>query len=160
MFSIGVIFISRTKFNVDKDTEKRSFDGIIFDSVLEMKYYRDVVLPKMESGEITYFELQKKYILQEGFIRNEKRVLPITYIADFYIEYSNGNSVVVDIKGCPDTTAKLKRKLFWYRYPNTDYKWITYIKKFGGWGDYDEFNKLRREAKKNNCISNELKEDV
>lgn len=155
-----MIFISRTKFNVDKDTEKRSFDGIIFDSVLEMKYYRDVVLPKMESGEITYFELQKKYILQEGFIRNEKRVLPITYIADFYIEYSNGNSVVVDIKGCPDTTAKLKRKLFWYRYPNTDYKWITYIKKFGGWGDYDEFNKLRREAKKNNCISNELKEDV
>lgn len=143
----------RTKFNVDKDTDKRSFGGIVFDSVLEMKYYRDVVLPQMESGTIRYYELQKKYILQEGFARNGKRVLPITYIADFYIEYSDGSSVVVDIKGCPDTTAKLKRKLFWYKYPDTDYQWITYIKKFGGWGNYDEFNKLRRESKKRNCVS-------
>lgn len=143
----------RTKFNVDKDTDKRSFGGIVFDSVLEMKYYRDVVLPQMESGIIRYYELQKKYILQEGFIRNGKRVLPITYIADFYIEYSDGSSVVVDIKGCPDTTAKLKRKLFWFKYPDTDYQWITYIKKFGGWGNYDEFNKLRRESKKRNCVS-------
>lgn len=145
----------RTKFNVDKDTDKRSFNGIVFDSVLEMKYYRDVVLPQMESGVIIYYELQKKYILQDGFIRNGKRVLPITYIADFYIEYSDGHSVVVDIKGCPDTTAKLKRKLFWYKYPDTDYQWITYIKKFGGWGNYDEFNKLRRETKKRNCVSGE-----
>lgn len=145
--------MSRTKFNVDKDTDKRSFGGIVFDSVLEMKYYRDVVLPQMESGTIRYYELQKKYILQEGFARNGKRVLPITYIADFYIEYSDGSSVVVDIKGCPDTTAKLKRKLFWYKYPDTDYQWITYIKKFGGWGNYDEFNKLRRESKKRNCVS-------
>lgn len=145
--------MTRTKYNVDKDTEKRSFDGIVFDSVLEMKYYRDVVLPKKESGEITCFELQKKYILQDGFEREGKKILPITYVADFYIEYSDGSSVVIDIKGCPDTTAKLKRKLFWYKYPTTDYQWITYIKKFGGWGSYDEFNKLRKEAKRQKEIS-------
>ena len=149
--------IDRTKFNVDKDKEKRTCNDIVFDSVLEMKYYRDVVLPKVESGEIKYFELQKKYILQEGFEHNGKRVLPIIYIADFYIEYSNGKSVVIDIKGCPDTTAKIKRKLFWYRYPDIDYQWITYVKKFGGWGNYDEYNKLRKQIKRE---QKENKEDA
>lgn len=140
--------MDRSKFNVDKDTEKRTCDGIVFDSILEMKYYRDVVLPKVGSGEITHYELQKKYTLQDGFIRNGKRVLPIIYVADFYIEYSDGSAQVIDIKGCPDTVAKLKRKLFWNRYPELDYVWISYIKKFGGWGEYDEFNRLRREEKK------------
>lgn len=152
-----MIIIDRTKFNVDKDKEKRTCNDIVFDSVLEMKYYRDVVLPKVESGEIKYFELQKKYILQEGFEHNGKRVLPIIYIADFYIEYSNGKSVVIDIKGCPDTTAKIKRKLFWYRYPDIDYQWITYVKKFGGWGNYDEYNKLRKQIKRE---QKENKEDA
>ena len=152
-----MIVIDRTKFNVDKDKEKRTCNDIVFDSVLEMKYYRDVVLPKVESGEIKYFELQKKYILQEGFEHNGKRVLPIIYIADFYIEYSNDKSVVIDIKGCPDTTAKIKRKLFWYRYPDIDYQWITYVKKFGGWGNYDEYNKLRKQIKRE---QKENKEDA
>ena len=140
--------MERTKFNVDKDKEKRTYNDIVFDSVLEMKYYRDVVLPKKESGEIKHYELQKSYILQDGFIRRGKRVLPITYVADFYLEYADGHSEVIDIKGCPDATAKLKRKMFWNRYPETDYLWITYVKKFGGWGDYDEINRLRKEAKR------------
>ena len=143
-----MVNIERTKFNVDKDKLKRTCNGIVFDSVLEMKYYRDVVLPKVESGEIKKYELQKKYILQDGFERNGKKVLPITYVADFYIEYSNGNIEVIDIKGCPDTTAKIKRKLFWNKYPSIDYKWITYVKKFGGWGSYDEYNKIRQRLKR------------
>lgn len=124
-----------------------------------MKYFRDVVLPKKESGEIITYELQKEYVLQDGFERNGKRILPITYIADFYIEYSDGRTEVIDIKGCPDTTAKIKRKLFWHRYPDTDYLWITYLKKFGGWGDYDYFNKLRREEKRKNKMNTKNKED-
>lgn len=143
-----MINIARTKFNVGKDIEKRTCNGIVFDSVLEMKYFRDVVLPKMESGEITKYELQKKYILQDGFEYNGKKILPITYVADFYIEYSDGRVEVIDIKGCPDKTAKIKRKLFYYKYPNINYLWISYIKKFGGWGNYDDFDKLRREQKR------------
>lgn len=48
-----------SKFNVDKDISKRTYEGITFDSVLEMKYYRDVVCPLKESGDIVYCELQK-----------------------------------------------------------------------------------------------------
>ena len=140
--------MERTKFNVDKDKEKRTCNGIVFDSVLEMKYYRDVVIPKKESGEITHYELQKKYILQDGFEKDGKKILPITYVADFYVEYSDGHNEVIDIKGCPDATAKIKRKLFWHRDPELDYLWISYVKKFGGWGNYDDFNRLRKEAKR------------
>lgn len=127
---------------------------------MEMKYYRDVVLPKTESGEITHYELQKKYILQEGFEHDGKKVQPITYVADFYIEYSDGRIEVIDIKGCPDTTAKIKRKLFWYKYPDVPYLWITYLKKFGGWGNYDEFDKRRKELKRQESAKEKIESET
>lgn len=133
----------RTKFNIDKDKEKRTCNGIVFDSTLEMKYYRDVILPNVESGHISEYELQKKYILQEGFEHDGKRVQPIVYIADFYIKYSDGREEVVDVKGLPDSVAKLKRKMFWRRYPEVKYIWVTYIKKYGGWGLYDDYKKIK-----------------
>lgn len=145
--------MERSKYNVDKDTEKRTYNGIVFDSVLEMRYYRDIILPGVESGNVKKYELQKKYVLIDGFQRNGKRVLPITYVADFYVEYADGHIQVVDIKGMPDTTAKLKRKLFWYVYPDIDYVWITYVKKYGGWGLYDDFAKKRRDEKRENKLN-------
>lgn len=145
--------MERSKYNVDKDTEKRTYNGIVFDSVLEMRYYRDIILPGVESGNVKKYELQKKYVLIDGFQRNGKRVLPITYVADFYVEYADGHIQVVDIKGMPDTTAKLKRKLFWYVYPDIDYVWITYVKKYGGWGLYDDFAKRRRDEKRKNKLN-------
>lgn len=149
--------MERSKYNVDKDTEKRTCNGIVFDSVLEMRYYRDIILPGVESGNVKKYELQKKYVLIDGFQRNGKRVLPITYVADFYVEYADGHIQVVDIKGMPDTTAKLKRKLFWYVYPDIDYVWITYVKKYGGWGLYDDFAKRRRDEKRErNKVKHEI----
>lgn len=147
--------MQRTKFNVDKDKEKRTYDGIVFDSQLEMKYYRDILLPLVESGEVTNYELQKKYILQDGFERSGTKVRPITYVADFYMEYADGHTEVIDTKGMPDSVAKLKRKLFWRKYPEIDYKWMCYLKKFGGWITYEEAQELRKEEK---CDKNK-KED-
>ena len=66
--------MERSKFNVDKDKEKRTYDNIVFDSQLEMKYYRDVLCPAVESGEVTHFELQKKYELQPKYTHNGKTV--------------------------------------------------------------------------------------
>ncbi|MBQ2396890.1 MAG: DUF1064 domain-containing protein [Bacteroidales bacterium] len=140
--------IARSKFNVDKDTSKRTYNGIIFDSILEMKYYRDVILPNVESGQIVKYELQKEYVLQPKFTRNNKSVLPIKYVADFYVVYNNGHEEVIDTKGMPDSVALLKRKMFWYHFPDVDYKWMTYVKKFGGWLEYDVVKKLRSEEKK------------
>ena len=139
----------RSKFNVSKDTSKRTYNNIIFDSELEMKYYRDVLLPLAESGEIVEYELQRKYELQPKFKYANNTIRAIDYIADFYIKYRDGHEVVIDTKGMPDSVAKLKRKMFHYKYPDVDYKWMTCIKKYGGWIEYDEYQKLKREEKKN-----------
>lgn len=53
-----MVKINRSKFNVDKDKSKRTHNGIVFDSVLEMKYYRDVLCPAVESGDVVSYELQ------------------------------------------------------------------------------------------------------
>ena len=136
--------MGRTKFNVDKNTEKRTYNGIVFDSILEMKYYRDVLLPKVESGEIINYVLQQPYELQPKFVHNGKAIRPIQYVADFYIVYKDGREEVIDTKGYGDQVAILKRKIFWYHYPDVDYKWVTYVKKYGGWIDYEEYKKLKK----------------
>lgn len=137
-----------SKFNVSKSTDGRTYNGIVFDSAIEMRYYRDVVLPLAEDGIIKKYELQKPYELQPKFKHDGKTIRSIMYVADFYIEYKDGHIEVIDTKGCPDSSALLKRKLFWYRYPDINYRWLVYYKKYGGWIDYDECKKLRREQKK------------
>lgn len=156
-----MIKIERTKYNVDaKGTEKRTCDGIVFDSVLEMKYYRDVLCPLVESGDVVYYELQKPYELQPKFEHDGKKVNPIVYVADFYIRYKDGRDVVIDTKGCPDSSALLKRKLFWYVYPTTPYRWMCYSKIDGGWVDYDVVKKNRAERKRQKKkAAKEQKED-
>ena len=139
-----VTSMGRTKFTVDKNTEKRTYNGIVFDSILEMKYYRDVLLPKVESGEVINYVLQKPYELQPKFIHNGKAIRPIQYVADFYILYKDGREEVIDTKGYGDQVAILKRKIFLYHYPDVDYKWVTYVKKYGGWIDYEEYKKLKK----------------
>ena len=115
---------------------------------MEMRYYRDVVLPRVESGEIKYYELQKPYELQPKFTHGDASVRAITYVADFYLEYADGRTEVIDIKGAADSLAKCKRKLFWYKYPAIEYKWITYVRKYGGWCSWDEVNRLRKKNRK------------
>ena len=137
-----------TKFNVDKDKSKRTYNGIVFDSVLEMKYYRDIICPQVESGNVIKYELQKPYELQPKFIHNGKTIQPIKYVADFFVVYKDGREEVIDTKGYPDSVAILKRKLFWHQYPDVNYKWITHVKKFGGWIEYEEYKKLKQKEKK------------
>ena len=140
--------MEKTKYGVKKDISDRTYDNIVFDSKLEMNYYRDVVLPKYTSGEIKEFELQKEYILQPGFIYEGKKVLPVKYVADFQILYSDGHEEVIDCKGFPDHVAPLKRKLFWYKYPTIHFVWMAYCKKYGGWLEYSELQKLRKKKDK------------
>ena len=140
--------MERSKFNVSKNIEKRTCDGIVFDSEMEMKYYRDVLCPLEKSGDIVSYEMQKPYELQPKFVHDGKTVQPIKYVADFYVKYKDGHEEVIDVKGCPDSVAVLKRKLFWYNYPTLQYRWITYVKKYGGWIDYEVAKKQRALNKK------------
>ena len=151
--------MARTKFNVDKDANQRSLDGIVFDSVLELRYYRDVLLPLVESGDVVEYELQKPYELQPKFVHDGRTVQAIKYVADFYVKYKDGREEVIDIKGFADATALLKRKLFWYTFPELNYYWLCYSACDSGWIKYEDLKKARAERKKAKQAKKELKEE-
>jgi len=115
---------------------------------MEMRYYRDVVCPGLKDGTIKDCQLQVKYELQPKCTYNGKTILPINYVSDFVISYSNGNVIVWDVKGLADAVAKIKKKMFHYRYPDIDYRWVSYSAMDSGWIDYDELQKLRNQRKK------------
>lgn len=148
-----MIFIKKTysKFNVDqssKGKQNRSYNNIQFDSELEMKYYRDVICVGLKDGTIKDCQLQVKYKLQPKFKYNNETIREINYVADFVITYADDSVTVIDTKGLPDATAKLKRKLFHYKYPEIDYRWIGYSKIDGGYLDYEVIQKARNKRKK------------
>ncbi len=139
-----------SKFHVDitdKGKEKRTYKGIIYDSLTEMKFYRDYVEPKIEKGEIVDCQRQVKYELQESFKHEGKTILAVNYIADFVLTFSNGKVIIYDVKGNPDNMALLKRKLFWHKYPNLDYRWICFSLQDGGWISYEKIKQCRKERK-------------
>lgn len=142
---------SRSKFNINqtsKGKQRRTYNGIVFDSELEMKYYRDVVCVGLKDGTIKNCELQVPYELQPKYTYNGKTILPIKYIADFKVVNSDNSVIIYDVKGLADATAKIKKKMFHYKYPEIDYRWITWSAIDGGWKDYDEVQKARAKRKK------------
>ena len=110
---------------------------------------------------VVYFELQKPYELQPEFVHDDRRFRAVTYVADFFIRYADGREEVIDTKGCPDTSAILKRKLFWYKYPDTTYIWVGYSRIDGGWVPYETIKKGRSERRKlkKQKMLEELKEE-
>lgn len=147
----------KSKYNVDlsdKGKTRRTYKGITFDSETEMKFLVEWIEPKISSGEIVSYEMQVPYILQEGFVNFQgKKILPIKYVADYVITFADGRKIVVDVKGLPDTTAKLKKKLFECKYYNLPFYWYCRSIKYGNgngdnWITYDELEKKRKAEKK------------
>jgi hypothetical protein len=146
-----VILIAYSKFNVNtskKGKQNRTYNSICFDSELEMRYYRDVICVGLKNGTIKDCQLQVKYELQPKFKYQGENILAINYVADFVITYKDDSIEVIDTKGLPDATAKLKKKLFHYKYPNVNYKWIGYSKQDGGYLEYKDIEKARSKRKK------------
>ena len=56
-----------SKYNVSSDIAKRTYDGIVYDAAGEMKFMRDYIEPRLQSGELIHAERQVKYELQPKF---------------------------------------------------------------------------------------------
>jgi len=96
--------------------DRRTMDGIVFDSRMEMIRYSELKL-LLKAGEIRELSLQPKYVLLEGFTRRGKNYLPIHYIGDFlYYDVKKKRKVVEDVKGVETEVFKIKQKLFAYRH--------------------------------------------
>lgn len=157
-YNRGVILISklRTKFKVSTSAkgvkDRQSIDlkngeTILFHSKLERQFYDEVVVAGMENGILRDYKLQQKYLLQPSFNYFGKKIREINYISDFDLYFKDGSFLVVDTKGMATADAKLKAKLFKFKYPEINFKWMSYTKATG-WIEYDELQKYRKDKKK------------
>jgi hypothetical protein len=93
---------------------KKEYDGMKFDSLLELKRYKELKL-SINRGAITDLELQPKFVILDTFyvLKNGKKecMRKHTYSADFqYME--NGLLVVEDFKGMETDVYRNNRKFF------------------------------------------------
>ncbi|MDQ0414199.1 DUF1064 domain-containing protein [Mesobacillus stamsii] len=127
---------------------KTSIDGFTFDSKVEGEYYLKLK-EKQRTGEILAFELQPKFLLQNGFRKEGKWIHPIHYIADFEVTYPDGRVEIVDIKGQTTQVFDLKKKLFYAKHPDKTLKLLKKVNKYGGFIELDEYARIKKEEKKN-----------
>ena len=146
----------RSKYGVDitaKGRAKRTYNGITYDSLLELQFLKEYIEPRITSGEIKSYKRQISYTLVDGFTNCfGNRVQPVKYKSDFDVSYATGETIIYDVKGKPDATSLIKRKLFWSRYPDKKLVFICRSVRDGGWLPYDELKKIRAERKKKNDL--------
>lgn len=122
--------------------------GIWFDSELEARYYRDVLHPKVATGDIEDVEVQPTYVLLKAFEKNGIKHRAITYSPDFRLHYPDGRVEVIDIKGHENDRFPLKRKMFDHEFRDTPLHVIKYCKKFGGWISAETYTKEKAKERK------------
>lgn len=113
---MGLISKAQPKYH----NKKVEVDGHWFDSKREASYYNELKL-RQRIGEIAEIELQPKFVLQPGFKRNGKKILPITYKADFKVTYPDGRVQVIDVKGMLTQQYILRKKMLLFKYPEIDF---------------------------------------
>lgn len=141
----------RSKFGVDiteQGKQQRTYQGVTYDSKMEMEFYKEWIEPQIQSGDIIDCKRQVKYELQPSFVHEGKKILAVNYKSDFDITFSDGSFMVVDVKGRADNTALLKRKMFWYRFPDINYVWMQKSIIDGGWVTYETVKENRKKRKK------------
>ena len=104
------------KYNARKTT----VCGRTFDSKREAEVYMELLAQK-QAGEIVRIGFQPSYTLLAGFVDNTgKNQKPITYTADFLVEYDDGRREVVEVKGMRTRDYLLRKKLFLHMMRETD----------------------------------------
>jgi len=104
---------------------KVTVDGYVFDSALEAKRHRQLVLLE-RAGEIKDLRLQVPFELQEAFEKNGVHHRAITYKADFvYYDNKLKQTIVEDTKGMKTEVFKMKQKMFERKYLDLTIKIVT-----------------------------------
>ena len=122
--------------------EKEEFEGIKFDSKMEMEFY--IYLLKTHTKDEV--ELQPSFVLQEKFKDNTgKAQRESRYVADFHV----GN-IVYDVKGVTTQIFRAKEKTFKLKYPDLQLKVIKKAPKWTGkeWVELQELKEMTRERNK------------
>lgn len=97
------------KYNVSSK-EKRTWNGKVYDSKIEMVKAREFALLK-KTGDI--LELEEQPVIE--LLPKPNRV---SYKPDFRIVWKNGNEEYIDVKGVETAVFRIKHKMFKHFYPN------------------------------------------
>jgi hypothetical protein len=102
------------KYNVDhseKGKADRTWDNIVFDSVHEMKVYRDHVKMNLNAG--IYLDLQFQVPFELHAPTPKGTLSPVgKYVADFVVKDRAGNIVILEAKGVRTPLYKRSKKHF------------------------------------------------
>ena len=96
------------------NSKKITIDWITFDSQVEAQFYQE------HKDQIA--KVHPKYELIPSFVKDWVKYRATVLIADFELV----NWDVIDIKWMATETAKLKRKMFNYKYPDVKLHWLCY----------------------------------
>jgi len=122
-------------------------DGFTFDSIIESDYYFHLK-ELQKKGVVKSFELQPKFTLLKGFTDSYGvKHRPIEYKGDFLVNYVDGTTKVIDIKGTILPEFKIKQKLYCSLYPH-ELVLISYSKTDGGWIRLEDLKVARKGRKK------------
>lgn len=141
-------------------SKKCTYEGLNFDSLTERDYYK-FLQQKQKDGEIFDLEIQKNFLLQEGFkMDNGTKVQAISYTCDQYYIDKNGRVNIVDVKGAEIMVGEPFRLRF-KMLKNSHRDWIYHvvIKYDGQWIDLEnkEDKKIYKELKEKKKLEREMK---
>ena len=130
-----------------------TLDGIKFDSVDEAKYYQHLQ-NLQQLGMVSDFQRQVRIELIPAltcFDGSKQR--PICYVADFWVKYSSGYEIFVEVKGFANVLDLIKRKLYNYwsskQEKQIPLEWVSYSKKYGGETGFISYDLLQKKRKEN-----------
>lgn len=102
---------------------KVEIDGTKYDSRKEARRGEELKILS-RAGIISDLHFQVKFTLQDGFVRDGKKIRAIEYVADaVYVE--DGKTIVEDTKSSitqKKESYRLKKKLFLFRYPDLTFR--------------------------------------
>lgn len=138
--------IKKSKYGAQKIT----VNNILFDSIMEAEYYI-YLLEKKDKKEIKDFSMQISFDLlpKQKNKFTGKTILAVKYIADFVIIHNNNTKEVIDIKGRETVDFKLKKKMFFFFYPEMNLRCVQWDSIEKQWRDLDDINKDKRARKRN-----------
>lgn len=141
-FSLPEIEDDKKSRNSKYNSYTVKIDDITFDSIMESRFYCRLLEMQAE-GKIKSFTMQTAFELQPKFKDkfSKKAVRAIMYIADFVVTDSNGQTIVVDVKGKETDVFKMKKKMFQYKYPDIRFMCMRWVAKLHNWFELESVKK-------------------
>lgn len=135
--------IQKSKFHAIKAT----INDIQFDSLNESRYYIKLLQEK-KAGIIKSFEMQQSFLITPSYKKNGKTIRKMEYLADFVIQYPDGSTRVIDVKGVETDVFKMKKKLVEYMYPDVTIECVRWVPKESKWMTLKEYKEYTKNKKK------------